>query len=140
MSILSLQNEFLGRDSGLRFWIGWSARRTLRIERKTGLNETFEERVRLVRFALKFRVILAADEIRMIPKLNQFRQRGIRRRSGNDEAFFVHPVAIFHVELVAVPVTLHHVGLAVNFLGVRSFPDLGWPRFEPHARALNAPL
>src|SRR5437762_1823999 len=86
MSILSLQNEFLGRDSGLRFWIGCSARRTLRIERKTGLNETFEERVRLVRFALKFRVILAADEIRMIPKLNQFRQRAIRRRSGNDEA------------------------------------------------------
>src|SRR5438046_3344463 len=121
MSILSLQNEFLGRDSGLRFWIGCSARRTLRIERKTGLNETFEERVRLVRFALKFRVILAADEIRMIPKLNQFRQRAIRRRSGNDEAFFVHTVAIFHVELVTVPVPLHQFGLAVDFFGYLCF-------------------
>ena len=40
-----------GGSAGLRFWIGCSARRTLRIERKTGLNETFEERVRLVRFA-----------------------------------------------------------------------------------------
>jgi len=99
------------------------------------LNETFEERVRLVRFALKFRVILAADEIRMIPKLNQFRQRAIRRRSGNDEALFVHPVAIFHIELVTVSVALHHFGLAVDFLCQRSFRDLCRPRSESHARA-----
>src|SRR5438552_17059231 len=121
MSILSLQNEFLGRDAGLQFESGCSERRTLRIERKTGLNETYEERVRLVRFALKFRVISAADEIRMIPKLNQFRQRAIRRRSGNDEAFFVHPVAIFHVELVTVPLPLHHFVLAADFFVQRSF-------------------
>ena len=34
-----------------------------------------------------------------------------------------------------MPVALHHVGLAVNFLGQRSFHDLGRPRSEPHARA-----
>src|SRR5437660_815777 len=70
MSILSLQNEFLSRDSGLRFWIGCSARLTLRIERETGLNETFEEGMWLVWLALKLRVILAADEIRMLSELN----------------------------------------------------------------------
>jgi hypothetical protein len=42
------------------------------------VNKAFEERVRLVRFALKFRVILAADEIRVIAKLDQFRERAVR--------------------------------------------------------------
>jgi hypothetical protein len=41
------------------------------------VNESFEERVRLVRFTLKFRVILAADEIWVIAKLDQFRECAI---------------------------------------------------------------
>ena len=81
MSILSLQNEFLLRDSGLRFWIGCSARLTLRIKRQARLNEAFEERMRLVRLALKFRVILAADEIRMITELDELGQCPVRRGS-----------------------------------------------------------
>src|SRR5260370_26243079 len=112
MSILSLQNEFLGRDSGLRFWIGCGARLTVRIKRETGLNETFEKRMRFVRFALKFRVVLATDEIRMIAKFNQFGQRTVRRCAWNDESFFVHPVSIFHVELVTGPMQVRHVGLS----------------------------
>jgi len=40
--------------------------------RETGFNKSFEERMRLVRLALKLGVILAADEIGMIAKLNQF--------------------------------------------------------------------
>jgi hypothetical protein len=38
------------------------------------VNKGFEKRVRLVWFALKFRVILAADEIGVIAKLDQFRE------------------------------------------------------------------
>src|SRR5437660_8403421 len=75
MSILSLQNEFLIRDSGLRFWIVYSARLTLRIKRETSFNESFEQRMRLVRLTLKLGVILAADEIWVIAKLDQFGQR-----------------------------------------------------------------
>src|SRR5881398_2533772 len=81
MSILSLQNEFLIRDSGLRFWIGCSARLALGIKRETSFNESFEQRMRLVRLTLKLGVILAAHEIRMIAKLDQFGQRSVRRRS-----------------------------------------------------------
>ena len=40
------------------------------IKRERGLNESAEQQVRLGRFALKFRVILATDEIRMIAKLD----------------------------------------------------------------------
>src|SRR5438270_14066043 len=81
MSILSLQNEFLIRNSGLRFWIGCSARLTFRIECETSFNESFEQRMRLVRLALKLGVILAADKIWMIAKLDQFGERSVRRCS-----------------------------------------------------------
>ena len=69
MSILSLQNEFLIRDWAPRFSIGCSGLRTILI-REARLNKSFEERVGLVRLALKFGVILAADKIRMIAKFN----------------------------------------------------------------------
>jgi hypothetical protein len=48
------------------------------LSRQTCLDESFEQRVRLVRFALKFGMILAADKIRMIAQLDQFSERVIR--------------------------------------------------------------
>jgi hypothetical protein len=42
------------------------------------LNEAFEERVRLVRFALEFRMVLAGEEIRVIAQLDQLGQRTVR--------------------------------------------------------------
>ena len=45
---------------------------------EASLNESFEERVRLVRFALKLGVILAGKEIRMIAQLDQLGQRAVR--------------------------------------------------------------
>ena len=54
------------------------ARRLLEpLMRQAGLNESLEERMRLVRFALKFGVILAGEEIRMIAQLDQFRERAV---------------------------------------------------------------
>src|SRR5580700_2150824 len=77
ISTLSLQNEFLFRDSGRRFSIAWSARRTTLII-ETRLNESFEKRMRFVRLALEFRVILATHKIGMITKLDQLGQRPVR--------------------------------------------------------------
>jgi len=42
------------------------------------VNESFEERVRFVWFALKFRVILAAEKIRVIAQLDQLSERAVR--------------------------------------------------------------
>src|SRR5437588_6671426 len=98
MSILSLQNKFRTWDSVRRFSIGWSGLRTAGLMRETRLNETFEKWMRLVRLALKFGMILAAHKIGMVMQLDQFGQRSIRRRTRNDEPFFVHLFSILHVE------------------------------------------
>jgi len=45
---------------------------------QTRLNESLEQRMWFVWFALKFRMILAANEIRVIAKLDQFSESGIR--------------------------------------------------------------
>jgi hypothetical protein len=44
--------------------------RTLALVRQSGLNEPFEERVRLIRFALKLGMILAGQEVGMIAQLD----------------------------------------------------------------------
>src|ERR1700724_3562353 len=107
----------------------------LRIECQAGSDESLEQRMRLIGLALKFWVVLAADEIEMIAELNQFGQCPVGRGAGNYEAFLVHSVAILHVELVAMAVSLHHIGRAVNLFSQRSFHNLRWPRPQPHARA-----
>src|ERR1043166_3963935 len=135
MSILSLQNEFLIGNSGLRFWIACNARLTLRLVSERGLNESLGKRMRLVWLTLTFRVILAADKIRLIPKLDQLGERSVGRCSRNHESFFVHSIAILHVELVPMAVAFHYVVRAVDFFCQRSFRDLRRPRSEAHAPA-----
>jgi hypothetical protein len=46
--------------------------------RKTRLNKSSEKRMRLVRLALEFGVILARQKIRVIAQLDQFGERAIR--------------------------------------------------------------
>jgi len=41
------------------------------------MDKSFEKRMRFVRLALEFRVILATNEIRVITKLDQFGQRSV---------------------------------------------------------------
>ncbi len=50
----------------------------LALVRETRLHEALEERVRLVRTALEFRMILTREEVRMIPQLDQLRERAVR--------------------------------------------------------------
>jgi hypothetical protein len=45
---------------------------------KTSSNESLEQRMRLIWFALKFGVILAAQEVRVVAKLDQFGEVAIR--------------------------------------------------------------
>jgi hypothetical protein len=45
--------------------------------RKSGCNKSFEERMRLVWFALKFGVILAANKVGVITQLDQFGERAV---------------------------------------------------------------
>ena len=54
--------------------------------------------------------------------------------------FSVHLVAVFHVELVAVPMPLEHFAVLVNFFGERALHDLRRPRAEPHAAAFFSDL
>src|SRR5581483_7733870 len=75
--ILLLQNEFLLGDWARRFSIAWNARRTALIF-ETRMDKTFKKRMRFVRFALEFRVILATHEIGMIAELDQLGQRSVR--------------------------------------------------------------
>jgi hypothetical protein len=42
------------------------------------MNESFEKRMRFVRLALEFRVILAANKIGMVTKLDQLGQCSVR--------------------------------------------------------------
>jgi hypothetical protein len=44
---------------------------------QTGLNESSEKRMRLVWLALKLRMILAGEEVRVIAQFNQLRERAI---------------------------------------------------------------
>src|SRR5438067_10533749 len=104
----------------------------LSLMRETRLDETFEKRMRLVRLALKLGVILAGEKVRMVAQLNQLRERSVWRRARNRETLFAHPFAILHVEFVAVPVSLQHFAVTINFFRDRSFGDFRRPRPESH--------
>jgi hypothetical protein len=53
-------------------------RHAVSLSPKTRLDESFEQRMGLIWFALKLGVILAADKIRMAAKLDQFSEGAIR--------------------------------------------------------------
>ncbi len=106
--------------------------------REGGADEAAEERVRLVRLALEFRVILAGEEERVISHLDQLRKRSVGRGAADEETFFRHLVAVFHVELVAMAMALEHFVVLINFLGQRAVDDLRRPGAEAHAAAFFA--
>ena len=70
----------------LRARCGRTLGRASALVRQARLHEAFEERVRLVRLALEFRVILAGEEVGVIPQLDQLGERAVRRSAGDHEA------------------------------------------------------
>ena len=67
-------------------------------------DETFEQRMRLVRLAQEFRMELARDEKRMVLQLDHFHQFAVRRQAAEDKARLLEFLALGVVEFVAVPV------------------------------------
>src|SRR5205809_1804449 len=94
--------------------------------------------MRLVWFALKFRMILAGEKIGVVAQLHQLGERAIGRGTGNLETFLAHPISIFHVEFITMPMAFEHFVTAVNFLGERALLNLSRPRAQAHARTFVA--
>ena len=73
-----------------------------------GGDETSEQRVRLVRFAVKLRMKLAGDEEGMFGQFDDLHQFPVRREPAQDEAGFLESFAIRIVEFVAMAMALLH--------------------------------
>ena len=72
--------------------------------RVAGRDESFEERMRLARLALKFRMKLARDKKRVIRQLNYFNQFAIRGRPAEYKTCLLELLTVSIVKLVAMPV------------------------------------
>ena len=68
-------------------------------------NEAFEQRMRLVRFAMKFRVELAGDEKWVLRQFDNLDQLAVGCKSTEDKLCGLEPFAIGIVEFVAMPMT-----------------------------------
>src|SRR5439155_23689818 len=104
----------------------------LALMRQCSLNKPFEQRVRLIWFALKFGVILASQKIGVISQLDQLGERAIGRGTRNFEAFLAHLIAILHVELITMPMALEHFVAPINFLRETAVLNLCRPCPAPH--------
>ena len=70
-----------------------------------GGNETFEQRVRHMRLAQKFRVELAGNEKRVVRDLNDFHQLAVRGQPAEGKAGLLEFFAVGIVEFVTMTVT-----------------------------------
>jgi hypothetical protein len=107
----------------------------LALMRQCSLDKPFEQRVRLIWFALKFGVILASQKIGVISQLDQLGERAIGRSAGNFEAFVAHLVTIFHIKLITMPMALEHFVAPINFLRETAVLNFCRPGPEPHTGA-----
>ena len=101
-----------------------------------GSDETLEQRVRLVRLALKFGVELAGDEKRVVLQLDHFDQLAVRRQSAENETGTLELLAISIIELVAVAMPLVHDKRTIKMRRHRSHFQLAGLRPETHRPAL----
>lgn len=81
---------------------------------KCRFDEACKERMRIERAALQFRMVLNADEPRMVLVLDGFRQETIRRHAGEYEAAAFQLVLVVDIDFVAVAVTLGNIRVAVD--------------------------
>src|SRR5579871_1372676 len=94
--------------SPARFAISWIghlriiSQRLLMQPRVRRCNKSFEQRMRLVRLAVEFRVELAGNEKWMLRQFNHLDQFAVRRQAAKYKAAFLKPLAVGVVELVTV--------------------------------------
>src|SRR5690348_7346947 len=77
-------------------------------------NETLEQWVRLVRFALEFGMELAGDKKRMLRDFDHLDQFAVGREAAEGEAGFFEAFAIGVVEFVTMAMAFFHDKRAVN--------------------------
>src|SRR5262245_49505655 len=98
-------------------------------------NEALEERVRLMRFALKLGMKLASNEKRVIRDFDDFNQLAIRGKPAEYIPSLLESLAVSVIELEAMPVALLDNERAVKPCRARSDDQLAWLRAQPHRSA-----
>src|SRR5436190_22797966 len=77
----------------------------------SGRNEAFEQGMRLVRFAVEFRVKLAGNEEWVICNFDNLYQLAIRSEAAENKLGFLKPFPVGVVELIPMPVSfVYHKG------------------------------
>ena len=102
----------------------------------SGPDETFEQRMRLVWFAVKLGMELTGNEERVLGKLNDLNELSIRCQAAEYEAVFFEALAICVIELKAVAVPFLHHESTIQPGGARSHNQLAWLRAQAHGPAL----
>jgi hypothetical protein len=80
-------------------------------------DEVTEDRVRLQRLGLEFRVELASQEERMCRYFNDFHVGGVRRRAGDPQTPAREDSLILPVELIAMTVALAYLYGTISLSG-----------------------
>jgi hypothetical protein len=105
-----------------------------------GGDETVEQGMRAVRFALEFRMKLAGDEKWVAGQFDDFDQFTVGRPSAKAEAGFGERLVIIVVEFVAMPVALVDDESAIQARGVRAHRQLASLASQAHRAALGRDL
>src|ERR1700719_1929103 len=95
-------------------------------------DEACEERMRTCGARLKLGVELAADEPGMSLQLHHLDQRSIRRKAAQVESMLDELIAIFVVDLIAMPMALADLGCRINRRGLRSWSKFARISSETH--------
>src|SRR5437879_418741 len=98
-------------------------------------NKSLKKRMRLVRFAVKFGMELAADKKRMFGQFDDFHQLAIGSKTAEDKTRFLELFTIRIIEFVAVAMALVYYEGAVEPLGPGSHDQLARLPAEPHRAA-----
>src|SRR6267142_4998666 len=123
-SSATLFRRFYGRaltaDSDWRF----------RLHSRT--DEACEERMRTCGARLKLGVELAANEPWMRLQLHHLDQRSVRRKTTEVESVLDELIAVFVIDLIAMPMALADLWRRINRGGLRSLSELARIRTEAH--------
>src|SRR5205823_6294722 len=101
-----------------------------------GPYEAAEDRMAIERTGFELRVELAGEEPRMVGELDDLDEVLVWRQPREHQAFFFELPAKLVVELVAMPVALGDLLLAVEPLRERAVRKHAWIGAEPHRGAL----
>src|SRR5688572_27660461 len=92
--------------------------------------------MRSVRLRLKLRMILAGEEPRMIPQLDQFDQGAVGGSSRDDETGVRHLSPVIIIEFEAMSMPLSNYGAAIESERLCAFDQVAVLRTQTHGRAL----